>query len=96
MNVNVNGTECQVVFRQYPNGRPAIQLIDVTDGGPYTTATINLPEVRLGKDEVIIKDYSENAGVLEGLVNSGIVQLTGRSVESGYITAPICKLLVAA
>jgi hypothetical protein len=60
--------DCVIVYAQYSNGRTAIQLKDDNDGSPVATATINVPDVYLEKDEVIIKDYSENEGMLDTLV----------------------------
>ena len=53
-----------------------------------------MPEVALEADEVLIKDYSENEGMTEFLEREGIVKRTGRVVGSGYVTIPVCKLLV--
>ena len=61
---------------------------------PIATCTVNMPEVALEADEVLIKDYSENEGMTEFLEREGIVKRTGRVVGSGYVTIPVCKLLV--
>jgi len=55
-------------------------------------ATVNIPAVVLEKDEVIIKNYSENEGVLEFLIENGIVSQPLRWVASGWVTCPIVKL----
>jgi hypothetical protein len=54
---------------------------------------VNMPAVVLEKDEVIIKNYSENEGVLEFLIENGIVSKPLRTVESGWVTCPVVKLL---
>ena len=79
--------------RQYTNGRTAIQLIDKEDGCPVMIATVNIPEEVLGKDEVIIKNYSENEGVLDFLVQNGITSKPNRYVTSGWVLCPIVKML---
>jgi hypothetical protein len=80
-------------FAKYNNGRTAIELIDVEDGCPVMMATVNLPETDLNEDEIIIKNYSENEGVLEFLIENGIVGNPLRTVSSGWITCPVVKLL---
>lgn len=76
----------------YPNGRPALQLIDTEDGQPVTVATVNMPEVSLEDGEVCVKNYSENEGMLDWLVENDLVQDTGKRVGSGYVQIPIVRL----
>lgn len=83
---------CVVQKGQYGNGRPALKLIDAEDGSPIATATVNLPDVPLGTNQVAIKDYGENEGMLQALTEAGIVKPTGQSVASGYVEVPICEL----
>ena len=82
-----------VQWGRYPNGRVAIQLMD--EEGPVATATVNVPEADLAADEVIVKDYAENAGVLDLLVLMGVATPTGRRIPVGYVEAPVARLLVA-
>ena len=92
--VDFAGFKCRVVKAQYGNGATALQLVDAEDSSPIARATVNIPEVELGENEVIIKDYSENEGMLDALVEAGICVPTGQAVQTGHITAPICKLLI--
>lgn len=85
------GEILNVEFATYANGRTAIQLIG--EDGPFAVATVNIPEAILAPDEVLIKDYSENEGMLQTLVTAGIVQVTDRGHRSGWVNIPICKLL---
>jgi hypothetical protein len=54
--------------------------------------TVNLPEVHLDPDEVLIKDYAENEGVLASLVNAGIVAHRS-NVPCGRVKAALCGVL---
>jgi hypothetical protein len=81
---------CSIVKRQYDNGRVALQLVD--DEGPVATATVNLPDAELGKNEVCVKDWSENQGMLEVLTAAGVVKQTGKTIRSGFVEVPICEL----
>lgn len=71
------------------NGRLALIAVD-TEGMPYLTATVNIPNENLRGNEVAIKDYSENKGILEHLIENGIVFKPRRYVNSGYSSIPIC------
>ena len=86
---------CRLKYGFYAvgNGRIAIQLIHAETGELVSVATVNLPHVALRHDEVLIKDYSENEGMLEALVNAGVVEDTGKRVASGYVEIPVCRLL---
>lgn len=83
---------CRVEHRRYGNGRTALQLVDAEDGSPIAKATVNLPDVEMAPDEVAIKSYAENEGLLEVLTDAGIVEPTSRVVVSGYVTVPVCRL----
>lgn len=85
--------DVRLKFGRYHNRRTAIEIIDLEDGCPVMMATVNLPDVSLSADEVIIKNYSENEGVLEFLIENGIVSAPVRSVSSGWVTCPVVKLL---
>lgn len=84
---------CKLIWKVYGNDRIALKLVDVVDGSPVATATVNIPEEKLLSGETLIKDYSENEGMLDALVEAGIVEDTGRKVKSGYVDIPVCRLL---
>lgn len=83
---------------RYSNNRIAISYSIIEDEAmgpePALTATINLPDVPLAADEVIIKDYSENEGIYRCMLKAGVIGPELRRVSSGWITAPVCKLLI--
>lgn len=82
-------------WRTYSNGRHALRLNDA-DGGVYATASVNLPDVELAHDEICVKDYSENEGMLAALIAAGIVEDTGRRATSGHVTIPIGHITAGA
>ncbi len=92
--VNFAGYTCIVRKREYGNGRIALCLEDAYNGQPVATATINLPNEALQEGETIIKDYSENAGILDCLIEAGIVKPTGDYASSAWIDAAIVKVLI--
>lgn len=86
------GEECTIEFQQYAEGGVAMQLW--SDDGPMGKATVCIPGYPLGENQVIIKDYAENAGMLKALVDAGIVRDTGKVAPSGYVVGNVCDLLV--
>lgn len=77
----------------YSNGRIALELIDAEDGETVMVATVNIPDAMIEKDELIIKNYSENEGVLEALQKEGIVGPIIKTVRTGFVTCPVVKKL---
>ena len=94
MQVKFKEWNCEILFKQYSNKRTAIVLRDSEDGSPIATATINLLDIPLQEDEVIIKDYAENEGMYEALLEAGVIAPSTYSVQSGYVICPVCKLLI--
>lgn len=87
--------DCRLKWGRYGNDRVALELVDAKSGEPILVATTNIPTESLGPNEVFIKDYSENEGILEVLVKAGIVKYAGRNAKSGYVSIPVCKVLVS-
>jgi hypothetical protein len=86
--VRFQDLDCVVELRGYANGRPALVLTH--EGEQVAVATLNMPEIPLGPDRVIIKDYSENAGMMRALVEGGIITDTNVKAAGGF---PIAVLL---
>jgi uncharacterized protein YhdP len=86
------GYRCSVIIGQYEDERISIQLEDKKDGIPVATASVNLIDVPMKEDEVAIKDYSENAGMLEILVNADIISMPFKYADNGFVQIPICKI----
>jgi hypothetical protein len=86
---------CYVEFNRYSqNDRVAIQLVEKDSHDPIAMATVNIDEVPVGEDECLIKDYSENEGVLEALEKAGVVKFTGKTFKSGWVDVHLCKILI--
>ena len=91
MQVNFLGYECQVKASKYHDGNTKLQLVS-NQGEPVATATVIAP-ISLPANQVIIKNYSENEGMLEALVAANIVEPTGQTVPVGRTVGHICNLL---
>jgi hypothetical protein len=88
--VKFNGEELNVKMAKYENGQNAIQLID-QDGMPYMTASVG-HAINISDDDVIIKDYSENEGIMASLIEAGIIDKPYCEVPSGFVTLYVARL----
>lgn len=76
---------------KYAKGGIALEMIDESDGTRHAVCTVWIPGLR--EDEVAVKDYSENAGVLDFLVKNLFVEKPHRTEQSGFVTLHICKII---
>lgn len=80
-------------------GRLAIKLLSdeenadkgVYYGEPIAVATVNIPEIELKDNEIIIKNYSENEGMLETLKNFGFITEAKREISTGHTTVYVVE-----
>lgn len=87
--------DCEVHLGAYMGSHhPALELIEVGTGEPIAMATTHLPNVHIPKGYVAIKDYSENSGMLAAMREAGIVDKPHDWVSTGFVSIPICKLLI--
>ena len=87
--------ELEVERSMYANGQNAILLY--FEGEPYMTATVavDLDEASYPIDEledVVIKDYSENEGIREALVEGGIIEKPHATIKFNFVTLNVAKL----
>ena len=83
--------DCNVKIEKYSKGGYAILLEDMRDGSPVATATLNIKGLR--DNEVAIKNYSENEGILDVLVDAHVITEPIRYEQSGYVKIPVCLLI---
>lgn len=87
--------ECDLIISKYAyTGRTALELRDHNTHEQITKATVNIIDCPLEPDEVIIKNYSENEGMLTTLQAHNIVGPVLRMTSTGFVECPICKLLI--
>ncbi|QLF83384.1 hypothetical protein SEA_NICEHOUSE_168 [Rhodococcus phage NiceHouse] len=77
----------------YGDGSKALRAFS-TDGSMLFTATTFLEHDTPEEGNVFIKNWSENEGVLECLIDQGIISEPIRIHQSGFVEVPECKLLV--
>jgi len=65
----------ELSFSRYSCGQLAIQLVEKETKCPYLTATVNVSEIKaLLPNQIIIKNYSENRGIIDFFVDNGLVK----------------------
>ena len=105
MNIKFKKWDCKLNFHEYTNHRTALVLTNAVDmkeddmvwpvgTQQIAVASVNLPDVPLDSDEIAIKDYGENEGLLECLIDNKVVTEPIRFIQQGYVSIPICKLLI--
>jgi hypothetical protein len=95
--VSFGGYTCNAYRDRYPEGgATAIYLTDIRDDEPLATATVNVPEAnpQLGIGAVLIKDYSENEGIMDALEEAGVAANTGKTIPIGFTEAKIARMLI--
>ena len=64
------------------------------EGDQFATASVNLAdEPKLDPNEVFIKNWMENEGILEALVEAGIIKDTGHTIPTGHVFANVCTII---
>lgn len=64
----------------------------ITDSEPIAVCTINVPEIELDKDSILIKDWSENSGMIDFLGKMGIIKSTYHVINVNNCAGKICQL----
>lgn len=93
IHVVFHGESCRVVVGRYADLQHiSLRLLD-GEGLPMATASVN-PSFLLEAGLVLIKNYSENAGILAALEAAGVVERSGETVPLGFAEGHVCRLLV--
>jgi hypothetical protein len=90
--------EVVLSFTRYPrNGRICVRLVALDHGVETETCaacTVNLPAIEMADNEIAIKTWHENVGMLDWLIDHGIISAPIRYAFFGSVFIPICELLV--
>lgn len=91
--VKFHGKDFDIKFDRYIDGNSrAIYLLD--DEGVYCIASVNVPGHVMPDNHVLIKNYSENEGILDVLIEADIIRQTGQVVRTGFVTVDECEIIV--
>lgn len=88
----IKDTEAVVYAKLYGNGSTALLISDL-NGERLFTATVALEETPQ-KGFVFIKDWSENEGVLQCLIDQGVIRQPVREIKTGFVYAFECQLMI--
>ena len=88
--VNFMGEELTPIIGEYANGQTSIQLVD-RDGMPFMTASV-AHDVNIPDDCVIIKNYSENEGIMQALIKAGIIEKPFCEIPANFVTLYVAAL----
>lgn len=90
--------EVVLSYTTYPrNSRVCVRLMGVEEGRetePVAVCTVNLPHCELAPNEVAVKTWYENVGMLGWLMDEGIVSEPLRYACFAGVFIPICSLLL--
>ncbi len=84
---------CSLHFFKYINGQQGLAIQDEY-GHPLINVTKYLFGHLIGKNQILVKNYSENEDILDCLIEQGIIVATGMTVHSGYVDLHVCELLI--
>lgn len=88
------GYKCAVLLRQYESGANALQLVRDNKWRDHVAiATVNLVDFMPEENQVLIKSWSENAGMQEALVKAGIIGPALARITCGFTAATLHGLL---
>lgn len=85
----------RVLLTHYATNNAPALILQLPDGEPLATATVNLPDSPLiGPGVVAIKDYSENDGMMNELIRLNLIIPLNRFVHPGYsrVSFPLAKI----
>lgn len=85
-------TECKFVKTAYVGGRLAVHAVSVNKE-PLAMVSVNIPEQPCPENHFWFKDWSENTGNLECMIEQSLVKLTGISCRTGFVTAQLVECL---
>jgi len=89
--VNIR-SDVELIPARYSNNRLAITLYDPLTGERWAVATVNIPDAVLKEDEIILKDWSENEGMVNFFIENELVVNTGRLMPTGHVLANVVKM----
>lgn len=82
--------DCQFNTGYYNNGNRALSVTSATEG-PICICSVN-PEKEVPDDCLAVKNYSENAGMADTLIEMGVIGEKVDEIPSVYVTIPVYKL----
>ena len=92
MKVTFLNTECiAVMYRDTYRHLTDITLYELATGEDFMTATVVIDRF-VDADQCIIKNYSENTGILQALIKADIITTVLEVIPAGYTSVHRCQL----
>lgn len=87
-------TTAYIVEKTYsqPNNL-CLEIHDARSGEPLFVATTNIAGYVCHPGHVLIKDWSENAGIYDALLKAGVIGPVVHRIQSGFVEAYECEYL---
>jgi len=85
---------CSLQFHKYQNNQPALVIYHEDD--VLLKASVNMPELSLPPGYIFIKNWSENEGILEALIENQVIEPPKCYIPSGFVNVYVCKLIEGA
>lgn len=89
--IEFKGEKCIVKKFHYSTGNLGLKLVSKEDGMPVMSCTICMNN-SLRENQVIIKDYSENKGIYNALLENNLIKAYSRRVTVGLEYGLVCNL----
>lgn len=89
-----NNTRVCLLKQEYTNGRIALELYDLEEQDCYCRVTTNHPDTPIPPGHAFIKNYSENQGVYEWLLENKIVQPAPQPAGIDGALWPLVNVLI--
>jgi hypothetical protein len=86
--------DCEIIISRYKGGQNYLQLVDTQDNSPVAVASVNLPDEKQEPNEIFIKNWAENAGIMEALMLQRIITGPLESIPTGFTVATRHELLI--
>ena len=90
--VDFDDFHCQLLLDRYADGGLCLRLVDMDHFDRIAIATSSVQDAHPPHGYVFIKDYAENAGVLETLCHAGVITDTGERVSTGHAELAVARL----
>lgn len=93
--ISFRGREFTIFFGEYQsNKKTAMVLQDETDPDEQYILSVNLVDAVLRPDQMNVKTWGENAGLLEKLQGAGILSESLAEIPTGYVKSPLVNILI--
>lgn len=87
------GEYLSLMEEEYKNNKRLAVSVVGADGGPYATLSTNIIDADLpDADCFFVKNWSENADLALAIREANIFEVTGLSVPTGRVVAPVWRL----